>query len=158
MPDKQFLPLEDGMTFDLGGIHIEAYALPGHTPGSMVFLLCELRTLILGDACNNSTFLFDTDSSPLEVYRENLLRVRDLTAGKYDHVYISHHEMETGTDIMDNVLDVIDDVMAGNGDDIPFEFMGQHAFIAKKCNKRFQREDGVCGNIIYNKDNLYKKK
>jgi len=157
MPDKQFLPLEDGMTFDLGGIHIQAYALPGHTPGCMVFLLCELRTLILGDACNNSTFLFDSDSSPLEVYKENLFRVRNLTAGKYDHVYLSHHEMETGSDIMDNVAAVIDDVMAGKGDDIPFEFMGQHAFIAKKCNERFQRDDGVCGNIIYSKENLRKK-
>lgn len=43
-------------------------------------------------------------------------------------------------------------------DDIPFEFMGHHAFIAKKCNERFEREDGTCGNIIYKKDKLYKRK
>jgi len=157
MPDKAFMPLEDGMTFDLGGVHIDVYALPGHTPGCMVLLLRELRTLILGDACNNSTFLFDGDASPLAVYRENLDRVRTLTAGKFDHVYLSHHDIETGVDIMDNVLELIDEVMAGRGDDIPFEFMGMHAFIARKCSERFQREDGVCGNFIYDKAKLYAK-
>ena len=32
-PDYPFLSLEDGMVFDLGGLHIEAYEFPGHTPG-----------------------------------------------------------------------------------------------------------------------------
>lgn len=155
-PDKQFLPLEDGDSFDLGGVHIDVYALPGHTPGCMVPFIRELRTLVLGDACNNSTFLFDGDACPLEVYQENLHRVRDLLAGKYDHVYLCHHEMETGTDIMDNVLSLISQVMAGRGDDVPFEFMGMHAFIARKCDEQFRREDGVCGNFIYSKEKIYK--
>jgi len=153
-PDKQFLSLEDGDSFDLGGVHIDIYALPGHTPGCVVLLIRELRTLVLGDACNNSTFLFDRDACPLEVYQENLSRAHSLLTGKYDHVYLCHHEMETGVDIMNNVLILIDEVLAGKGDDVPFEFMGMHALIAKKCNERFQREDGICGNFIYSKEKL----
>ena len=65
-PDKAFLPLHGGMIFDIGGIHIEVCDFPGHTPGCMAFLVRELRTLILGDACNNSTFLFDEDSTSVE--------------------------------------------------------------------------------------------
>lgn len=149
-PDKEFMPLDDGDRFDLGGLHIDAYAMPGHTPGCMVFLIRELRTLILGDACNNSTFLFDE-------YAGMLRNLRDRLAGTYDHVYLSHHDMETGTDIMDNVLEVCREAAEEKADDIPYDFMGHHAFIAKKCDERFRREDGKCGNIIYSKEKLFKK-
>ena len=157
-PDKDyaFKELHDGMEFDLGRIHIDAYAFPGHTKGSMVFLLREMRILILGDACNNSTFLFDQDASPLEEYTETLRCVRDRLEGKFDRVFLSHHDMETGAEIMDNVLDVCREALSGRADDIPFEFMEYHAYIAKKCDEHFCREDGKCGNIIYNKERLHK--
>lgn len=157
LPEKDyaFRELADGMTFDLGGLHIDAFGFPGHTKGSMVFLLREMRILILGDACNNSTFLFDQDACPLDEYIKALEGVRDRLKGKYDRVFLSHHEMETGTEIMDNVLEVCREAMDGKADDITFDFMGNRAYIAKKCNGRFQREDGKCGNIIYSKEKLH---
>lgn len=156
VPDKKFMPLNDGDNFDLGGLHIDAFAMPGHTPGCMVFLIRELRTLILGDACNNSTFLFDDDAGYLDEYAGMLRNLRDRLAGTYDHVYLSHHDMETGTDIMNNVLEVCREAAEGKADDIPYDFMGHHAFIAKKCDERFRREDGKCGNIIYSKEKLHR--
>ena len=36
----QFRPLADGDSFDLGGLHLDVFGCPGHTPGS-VCLLCE---------------------------------------------------------------------------------------------------------------------
>ena len=155
--DYAFRELTDGMEFDLGGLHIDAYEFPGHTKGSMVFLLREMGILILGDACNNSTFLFDQDACPLDEYIKALEGVRDRLAGKYDRVFLSHHDMETGTEIMDNVLEVCREAMDGKADDIPFNFMGNYAYIAKKCNERFQRKDGKSGNIIYSKEKLYQK-
>src|SRR5699024_1145280 len=109
----------------------------------------------LGDACNNSTFLFDQDACPLDEYIKALEGVRDRLKGKYDRVFLSHHEMETGTEIMDNVLEVCREAMDGKADDITFDFMGNRAYSAKKCNERFQREDGKCGNIIYSKEKLH---
>lgn len=156
MPEKEFHFLEDGDIFDLGGIHIEAYAFPGHTPGCMVFLIRELRILILGDACCNSTFLFDNDACSLEEYMESLRNVRARLEGAFDWVWLCHHEMETGADIMESVLEVCQEAMLGQADDVPFEFMGHHAYIAKRCKERFQREDGKCGNIVYSKEKLYK--
>ena len=157
LPEKDyaFRELADGMTFDLGGLHIDAFGFPGHTKGSMVFLLREMRILILGGACNNSTFLFDQDACPLDEYIKALEGVRDRLKGKYDRVFLSHHEMETGTEIMDNVLEACREAMDGKADDITFDFMGNRAYIAKKCNERFQREDGKCGNIIYSKEKLH---
>lgn len=149
-----FQDLQDGDRFDLGGCTAEVYALPGHTPGSMVVLIPEERILILGDACNKSTFLFDANSLTVEEYRENLAALQERLAGRYDRVFICHHDMEMQPEIMQNVLDVCDDILAGRTDDMPFEFMGQTNYIAKAVGERMNRLDGIDGNIIYNKDKV----
>lgn len=152
-----FQDLQDGDVFDLGGIHAEIYALPGHTPGSMVVLIPEERVLILGDACNKSTFLFDENSLTVEEYRENLIALRDRLAGRYDRVFICHHDMEMQGEIMDYVIEVCDIIMADKADDVPFEFMGQTNYIAKAVGERMNRLDGIDGNIIYNKDKVWRR-
>lgn len=155
-PDFPFLALAEGTYFDLGGIHVEIHAFPGHTKGSMILYIPELRTLITGDACNNSTFVFDSNSTSLEEYRDNTIRIRDMFEGKTDHIYICHHEMEVGNDLLSNMVDVCSEALEGRADDIPFDFMGQRAWIAKKADDHFHRLDGKSGNIIYSKEKLWK--
>lgn len=149
-----FKELKDGQIFDLGGVHIEVYALPGHTHGTMVMLIPEERALILGDACNNSTFLFDENSLSVNKYRENLIHVKENLEGRYDTTYLCHYVMTASKDMLANVISVCDEVLAGKADDIPFDFMGHHALVAKKANERFERLDGGEGNIIYDKEKL----
>lgn len=149
-----FKELKDGQIFDLGGVHIEVYALPGHTHGTMVMLIPEERALILGDACNNSTFLFDENSLSVNEYRENLIQVKEKLEGKYDMTYLCHHVMTASKDMIAHVIEVCDEILDGKADDIPFEFMGHHAFVAKKANERFERVDGGEGNIIYDKEKV----
>ncbi|MDR0877609.1 MAG: MBL fold metallo-hydrolase [Treponema sp.] len=45
-----YKPLRDGMIFDLGGYRLETISVPGHTPGSAVFLEREKQHLYTGDA------------------------------------------------------------------------------------------------------------
>ncbi|WP_367297280.1 MBL fold metallo-hydrolase [Loigolactobacillus coryniformis] len=156
-PDFKFHDLSDGQIFDLGGLHIECYSLPGHTAGTMVLLIPELAVLISGDAANKSTFLFDTFSAPVETYRANLVRIQKRLAGRYQHVYITHHVMEVDVNILQNLIDVCDDIIAGKADDIPFDFMGNHAFIAKKADNEFNRQDGIEGDIIFSKQRIWNK-
>ncbi len=53
----EFLPLNEGDVFDLGGRKLEVYFTPGHTAGSCSFLDRENRILFSGDACNQNTLL-----------------------------------------------------------------------------------------------------
>lgn len=156
-PEKTFLSLVDGMCFDLGGIHIDVYEMPGHTQGSMIMLLREQRILILGDACNNSTFLFDKDASTVEEYLETVKKINKRLESKFDRVFLSYHVLETDIKILENMIQVCTDILTGNADDVPFEFMGMHAYIAKRCNEHFERDDGKSGNLIYSKHAVYKK-
>lgn len=151
-----FRNLQEGDCFDAGGIHVDVYALPGHTKGSMIFLVREERILILGDACNKSTFLFDENALPVETYRENLIRIRERLLGRYDRVFISHHDLEMSVDTLGNVIRVCDDILGGRTDDVPFVFMGQTNYIAKAVGEQMNRLDGIDGNIIYNKDKVRK--
>lgn len=47
---EQIQELQDGDVFDLGGLHIEVVGLPGHTPGSMLFVCKEKQCVFTGDA------------------------------------------------------------------------------------------------------------
>lgn len=149
-PDYRFEELTEGMVFDLGEMHIEAYAFPGHTKGCMVFLIREERLLILGDACNNATFLFDDICSTVAEYQKQVNRSQALLAGKYDRIFLMHHVLEAPDTIFQEMSEVCDTILAGKADQIPFHFMGKKAYVAKKTNERFEREDGKFANLIYN--------
>lgn len=151
-----FKKLEDGQIFDLGGVHAEVYALYGHTRGTMVVLVPEENILILGDACNNATFLFDENALSVEEYRENLLRVQNLLKGRYKKTCLCHHVIYASAHMIQSVIDVCDEIMAGKADDVLFSFMGTEAFVAKKASERFERLDGGEGNIIYSKHKIWK--
>lgn len=153
-PGQRFQALEDGMKFDLGGLHIAAYEFPGHTKGCMIFLIEEERILILGDACNNATFLFDDCCSTVAEYQKQLKRISKLLDGRYDRVFLMHHLMDAPVSILAEMSEVCDAVLAGKADDTEFMFLGKKAFVAKAANERFERRDGLFANLIYNPDRI----
>ena len=145
------LPLGDGERVDLGGIHLHFFRLEGHTPGSMTVLMEEWRILILGDACNAFTYLFDPTCPTVEQYRENLLRFRERTDGCYDRLLFNHGTGEGSAHMVESVLRVCDDILAGRADNMPFRGpFGDPAVIAKAMDPlRFCRADGGEGNLVY---------
>jgi len=152
-----FQPLQVGDRFDLGGLTVEILPGRGHTQGSVTMLIPELRTLVLGDACNNFTFLFDAFSSSVTDYRAMLLELRQQTAGRFDRVLLCHGPgFPAPLDMIDSVISVCDDLLAGRSDKIPFRGVGgEPALIAKTMDfRRFCRADGGSGNIVYNPDHL----
>ena len=151
----RFHDLKEGDVFDLGGVTIEIYECPGHTKGSVVMLLREERTLITGDSCNTFTFLFDDYSEHLVVYEKNLKALMEKTEGKYDRVYLSHGVSPVSKDILQGVLQVCQDIKDKNTDDVPFQFMDKHAFIAKAMTLEMNRVDGGIGNIVYSPDRIW---
>lgn len=150
---EQFHPLAPGDVFDLGGVALEIHEGAGHTPGCVTMLIPELRTLLLGDACNPFTFLFDESCSTVAEYREMLLRLGKATQGRYNRVLLCHGPSCTApAGLLDNVVAVCDDILAGTTDDVPFRgFHGEFAFISKAMDETtFTRMDGAVGNVVYN--------
>ena len=75
----ELVPLNEGDTFDLGGITLEAVALPGHTGGSMGLIWKEEKVLFSGDAMNAFLWLWADEALMLSDYVATLRK-----AGKLD--------------------------------------------------------------------------
>ena len=154
-PFSLYKDMKGGDTFDLGGVTIEIYACPGHTKGSVVMLIKEERALILGDACNEFTFLFENYSLPIEEYEDNLKALKQHVEGKYDIALASHGDGKLPLDIINGVIALCEDIKIGNVDDLPLTFRGNSGLIAKAMGPD-GRVDGGHGNIVYNKQNIWK--
>jgi len=148
--------LNDGDIFDLGGITLEIYNAAGHTPGQMAVLIKEERILMTGDAANQATFLFDKYSFGLTSYEKSMKDLLSKTDGKFDKILLSHGTGDAPKELLANIIQLCEEIKVGNADDVPFDFMGQRAYIAKKANEQFERVDGGLGNIIYSKEKVNK--
>lgn len=146
--------LEEGAVFDLGGITLEVYNAAGHTPGQMAILFKEQRILMTGDAANTATFLFDKISLGLNTYEKSMKDLFSKTDGKFDKILLSHGSGDAPKELLANIIKLCEDIKEGNVDDVPFDFMGQRAYIAKKANAQFERADGGFGNIVYSKEKV----
>lgn len=150
-----YLPLKNGQIFELGGVTLEAIAVPGHTHGMTCILNVQERTILFGDACNTSLFIWDEEATTIEEYLESLLDLKKHEE-RYDTVYMSHVVLTMDKKVLDGVIAVCHDVMEGKADDQPFRFMEHELKLAKKVDEQRNRVDGGLGNLVYNPKKIFK--
>lgn len=148
--EVQVKELSDGMIFDLGGMHVEIIACPGHTKGSVAVLLRDEKKLIIGDACNHATYLFGSECTSVKEYKECLEKLI-AREREWDEVWFSHYDYKGEKKIVSGVLNVCDLVLKGKDDKIPFDFLGNRGILAMEVTDlvSMARKDGKTGNIIY---------
>ena len=154
-----FRPLAEGDVFDLGGITLEAWACPGHTPGSTVFLDRKNRLLFTGDAFSDYTLLLGPKTLTVEAYAESLRRLQSKIGGAFDRVLEAHGTGELPPEVLPGVLQVCRDVMAGRSDRVPSKFRDLSGFLAKARKPHsLSRADGGIGNLVYREDKIWEGK
>ena len=151
VPITAYNDLKDGDVFDLGGVSVEMYACPGHTKGSLCMLIPEERTILLGDACNSFTFLFERTCLPIETYRASLIALKARTIGKFDTVLASHGDGKSVLGIIDENIALCTRILEGKADRAELEFRGNHGLIADT------NAQPAHGNIVYNPAQLWNK-
>ena len=152
---EAFKNIKEGDRFDLGGIVIETYACPGHTLGSLVFLIQEENGesyLLTGDACNTCTFLFQEYSTSIEAYSETLSALAQKLRGRYQHVLLSHGDGNGYVGLLEDVCQVCERIKNGTADGVPFTFMQSEGKLALNLTP-----DAGKGNIVYHPDRIWKK-
>lgn len=118
LEEQSLMPLHGGDVFDLGGVTVEAYAVPGHTHGSMVFLVPEERVVMFGDACGPGTILLEDWSADVKTYRSALEGMRVLD-GRYDRIVRNHGTYESPVSLLETVIEVCDAILSGHDDCVP---------------------------------------
>lgn len=95
--DAAPLPLWDGEVLDLGGRHVQAVLLPGHTPGTLALIDLAHGYLFSSDnLTSGSVFLFGPWRD-LRAYAASMERL-SLLSNKYKRVFPSHGDPELGKD------------------------------------------------------------
>ena len=156
-PVPAYLPIRSGQTWDLGGITIQAFPLSGHTFGSVAFLLQEDRLMLLGDACNCNTLVYDPAySTTVEEYLNSLMDFERETRDLYDRTFFSHETTIKGSDIVPQMIALCRDVLQGISDEEPVEFNGDPGLMAKCRDAQGQPKDGSDVNIMYRGDRLFR--
>lgn len=107
-----FLPVKEGMSFDLGGVTLEAVEIPGHTPGSIGLYCPEKRLFFSGDGMNGGTWLFLPESTKLSVYLNSLKKVKQLG---FDYLITGHSTALEPKPVLDEYIDVAENLDFANG-------------------------------------------
>ena len=117
-------------------------------------LLREERIMIFGDACGVCTFLFKPESSTVEGYKNTLAKLKTYE-DRYDRVLRQHGTCESPKSILEENLEVANLILDGKDEHIPFEYLGEHVWMACKVDpKTNARVDGKSGNIIYSMEKI----
>ncbi|MBQ7060023.1 MAG: MBL fold metallo-hydrolase [Firmicutes bacterium] len=113
-PLPGLLPLseltDEDRRIDLGGRHLRIIPIPGHTPGSVGFLLEEDRILFSGDGLTYNVWMQLPESSPLEDYLRTLQDLRPI-AGDFDRIYTGHSQTPFEAGHLEKVIRLIQKVI-----------------------------------------------
>ena len=150
------LPGGDGDVFDLGGVQIEAIAVPGHTGGTLVFLDRAHRAVYSGDACNPNTLLALPGSTTIETYRQSLLHFAAFSDA-FDVLYGGHGTGAVEKRIIGEAAELCDEIMAGTDDAYPMAYIGREFLYARRFTGDFKCRDGRLANIAYRKETIFNK-
>lgn len=147
----KFPPLEDifeGEIIDLGGKTLKTYILPGHTPGSLLFLCPEERILFTGDAINHHLWMQVPGSKTISEMAANLEKLLFLEQ-EADLILHGHAHDFDDISLMSALLNGAKEIMAGKTEkDTPYKWFGgtdlYHPFSVDE-TKHFQQQDhGIC--------------
>lgn len=145
---EPYLPIDEGDVFDLGGVTIVPIAVPGHTAGSLVFLIPEDRIALFGDACGEHTLLLFDESTPIAEYRAALLHMREFE-GQYDTVLRNHGNFTSPKQILADNIELCGDILAGTDAAVETDFHGQKGRMGRP-----ELHPGKVGNIVYDSNKL----
>ena len=154
--DDNFIDLNDGDDFDLGGVTVHTIAAPGHTKGMLVFLVKEDRTILFGDACGVFTLFVMDEATSLEEYISTLETLKSYE-DQYDRILRQHGTCESPKSLLDEDIAIVKSILAGTDDHVPMEFNGIPCFIARAVKPDSnERVDGKEGNILYIPEKIHK--
>ncbi len=90
--------IPDGTVIDLGGLGIEVMELPGHTPGSVLFIDHTHKVIFTGDAIGSGQMVL-LQLAPvisLQEYKKNLERLYERLEDMDDYVLLGGHMEQEG--------------------------------------------------------------
>jgi len=115
-PIYEYLPMEDGMEFDLGGRLLKVIHSPGHTPGEVSILDETSRTLFSGDTANVGIILMrqpDNGTKLIEECNCTMGKLWELEAS-YERLGVGHDAVTVDKQIVKDYYDLTCGLLDGS--------------------------------------------
>ncbi len=154
-----YTPLTEEITFDLGGLTIQPYNLPGHSAGSMVFILPEERIAIFGDAISHPTLMFFDNSSTVSEHYEAMVKF-SAHSDRFNRVLVNHETYEIDKVVLDNNIQLARKILDGEDAKVPAARRLQKTmktgpiYAASKPRRWLPHNPREIGNIYYRESNI----
>ena len=123
--NPRFRPIEDGDIFELGGISLEVFHTPGHTPGGICLLDRKDRILFTGDSIIEQTWMQMEESLPIGVFLQSLERLQSIR-NDFDFILTGHtkEKLEEAT-LYEAHKKAVKEVLEGKQtEDEPYQWFG----------------------------------
>lgn len=121
----KIIPIEEGVTIDLGERELEIVHLPGHTPGSIALLDIKNRVLVSGDPLqmHGRIFMFGDHRNMSDYIRslEHLEGYMD----RFDEIWPSHADIPISKDVIQKLHNGAEGILAGKVKGKETEMHGQ---------------------------------
>lgn len=125
LTEPRYLPVCQGDNFDLGGIALEVYHVPGHTPGCICLLDRKDRILFTGDTVIEQTWMQMEESLPMHVLYHSLQSIAQIR-GAFDYILTGHTRAHLeDAALVEAQRRAVREVLDGkNEGDVPYEWYG----------------------------------
>lgn len=157
---EPYIPLDENITFNLGGLTILPFSVPGHSPGNMVFIIPEERIAIFGDAISHPTLIVFDNSPSIQEHYDALVKMKD-----YDHLYdrvlVNHETFELDKIVLDNNIELAKAILDGTDEKYTSSARAQKLssnrqtiYAARKRQPWLPSDPKQIGNIYYREDKV----
>lgn len=157
---EPYIPLHEDITFNLGGITMMPFLVPGHSPGNMVFIIPEERIAIFGDAISHPTLIVFDNSPSIQEHYDALVKMKD-----YDHLYdrvlVNHETFELDKVVLDNNVKLAKNILDGTDEKYTSSPRAQKltgnrqiVYAARERQSWLPSDKKLIGNIYYREDKV----
>lgn len=138
----EYLPMEDGHVFNLGGKTVKVHYTPGHSRGSVAFVDETDRIVFSGDNMCDMLWMFMPGASSVEEWLSSAKWIYEMSENY--RIFWGHRTPELKREYIGTVLKWGEDILEKSGKNAVFSKITQYP----------KRPDG----IIYRTGNVYKKR
>lgn len=99
----KILPMNEGDVFDLGGVRLTVFHVPGHTPGGIALLDDRDRLILTGDAISPHVWMLLQESTNIATYIQSLQKLQKM-GDQYDAIVAGHVPVLLPNDLIDRLI------------------------------------------------------
>jgi len=123
-PSFHWKMMKEGDIFDLGGLVLEVYEVPGHTKGSICLLDRKHRILFSGDGILPTIWMHFAESLTVHEFHQSLVKL-DGIRDAYDTLLSGHSLQPMPGSVYDRLLAGVEEIMnSRTQEDSPCQFFG----------------------------------